>query len=75
MDHFLPFYPTNNPKNQDFETMKKTTGVIIVSHKFYPPPPRKRPEKSKFYNNEKTPGDIIILHMRTKNYDHRRYSF
>ena len=61
MDHFLPFYPTNNPKNQDFETMKKTTGVII--------------EKSKFYNNEKTPGDIIILHMRTKNYDHRRYSF
>ena len=24
--HFLPFYPTNNPENQNFEKMKKATG-------------------------------------------------
>ena len=26
---FLPFSPTNNPKNQNFEKMKKTSGDII----------------------------------------------
>ena len=70
--HFGSFFalsPPHNLENQDFETMKKNTW------RYYHYPPRKRPEKSKFYNNEKTPGDIIILHMRTKNYDHRRYSF
>ena len=25
LDHFLPFYHTNNPKNQYFEELKKTT--------------------------------------------------
>ena len=25
LGHFLPFYPTNNPKNQNFEKMKKHT--------------------------------------------------
>ena len=23
LDHFLPFYPSNNPKNKNFEKMKK----------------------------------------------------
>ena len=31
--HFLPFYPTNNPKNQNFEKMKKQPGDIIILHK------------------------------------------
>ena len=39
LGHFLPFYHTNNPKNQNFQKMKKT------------------------------PGDIIILHLCTTNYD------
>ena len=30
--HFLPFYPLNNPKNQNFEKMKKTPGDIIILH-------------------------------------------
>ena len=30
LDHFLPFYPTNNPKNQIFETMEKIPGDIII---------------------------------------------
>ena len=32
LDHFLPFYPLNNPKNQNFEKMKKITGDIIILH-------------------------------------------
>ena len=43
LDHFLPFYPPNHPKNQNFEKMKRT-------------------------------GDIIILHMHTKNNNHMMYS-
>ena len=43
LDCFLPFYPFNKPKNQDFEKLKKV------------------------------PGDIIILHMCTKNHDHMLY--
>ena len=31
-DHFLPFYPPNNPKNQNFEKMKNTPGDIIILH-------------------------------------------
>ena len=43
LGYFLPFYPTNTPKN-------------------------------KFYKNEKkTRGDIINLHMCTKNYDELMY--
>ena len=30
LGHFLPFYPTNNPKNQNFEKMKNTSGDIII---------------------------------------------
>ena len=33
LDHFLPFYPTNNPKNKSFEKMEKTPGDIIILHK------------------------------------------
>ena len=32
LGHFLSFYPSNNPKNQNFEKMKKTPGVINVLH-------------------------------------------
>ena len=33
LGHFLPFYPTNNPKNQNFENVTKTPGDIIISQK------------------------------------------
>ena len=33
LDYFLPFYPTNNPKNWNFEKMKKPPGDIIILHK------------------------------------------
>ena len=32
---FFPFYPPNNPKNQNFEKMKKTTGDVIILHKCF----------------------------------------
>ena len=32
LDHFLPFYPPNNLKNQNFEKMKKLPGDIIILH-------------------------------------------
>ena len=31
-DYFLPFYPPNNPENQNFEKMKKTPVGIIISN-------------------------------------------
>ena len=33
LDHFLYFYPPNNPKNQNFEKIKKSSGGIIILHK------------------------------------------
>ena len=33
LDHFLPFYPLNNLKNQNFEKTKKTPGDISILHK------------------------------------------
>ena len=33
MDCFLLLYPTNNPKNQNFEKMKKLPGDIITLHR------------------------------------------
>ena len=33
LDNFLPFYPSNNTKNQNFEKMKKSPGHIIILHK------------------------------------------
>ena len=32
LDHFLPFYPINNPINQNFEKMKKKTPGDIILH-------------------------------------------
>ena len=32
LDYFLPFYPTNNLENQNFEKMYKTTEDIIILH-------------------------------------------
>ena len=32
VDHFSPFYPPNNPKNQNFEKIKTTPGDIIILH-------------------------------------------
>ena len=32
LDCFLPFYPLNEPENQDFEKMKKAPGDIILLH-------------------------------------------
>ena len=103
LDYFLPFYPTNNPKNRNFEKMKNPPGDIIILHKctknndhilycswdmavtdvicfsfwaillpFYLPPPSHSLTAQKikiFQKMKKTSGDIIILHMCTKNYD------
>ena len=33
-DCFLPFYPPNNLKNQNFEKLKKQPGDIIISHMY-----------------------------------------
>ena len=32
LGHFLPFYPTNNPHNQNFEKLKKAPRYIIRLH-------------------------------------------
>ena len=32
LDLFLPFYPPNNLKNQNFENLKKTTRDTIILH-------------------------------------------
>ena len=32
LGHFLPFYPPKNPKNQNFEKMKKFAGDFIILH-------------------------------------------
>ena len=33
LDCFLPFYPLNNPKNKNFEKLKKALGDIIILYK------------------------------------------
>ena len=33
VDHFLPFCTPNNPKNQNFEKMKKSPRDIVILHK------------------------------------------
>ena len=33
MGHFLPFYPSKSPKNQNFKNTKKKPGDIIILHK------------------------------------------
>ena len=95
LGRFLPFYPTNNPKNQDLEKMKKTPGDIILqmctindNHMMYGSWDMEH-ARQKFLSfwtifcpftllttwkikilKKGTPGDIIILHKRTKNHDH-----
>ena len=32
LDHFLPYYPPNNPENQNFDKMKKIVGDDIILH-------------------------------------------
>ena len=55
------------------------TDVIVIFHfglffAFLPSPPPQQPKKSKLKKmKKKTPGDIIILHMCTKNYDQMMY--
>ena len=34
LDQFLPLYPPNNPKSQNFEKIKKLPGDIIILHRF-----------------------------------------
>ena len=47
------------------------TDVILIFHigLFFAPLLTSPPKKSKFQKNKKTPGDIIILHVCTKNDD------
>ena len=56
-EHFLHLYPSNNPKNQNFEKMKKPPGDIIRLH------------ICTIHDN----GNIIILHKCTTNHDHTLY--
>ena len=53
---------------------RQTKIFIILGHfmLFYPLPQKLK--KSKFWENKKTPGDIIMLHLCTKNQDDTIYS-
>ena len=33
LDYFLPFYPPNSPKNENFKKMKTMPGDVIILHK------------------------------------------
>ena len=44
--------------------------ILVYSLPFYT---RKSPKNQDFLRMKKVPGDIIILHMCTKNYDHIMY--
>ena len=49
------------------------TDVIVVSHFGLALLPPNSPKNENFEKMKKIPGDIIILHMCTKNYDHLMY--
>ena len=51
------------------------TDVIVISHfgLFFTPLYPTSPKNQNFEKMKKMPGDIIILHMCTKNYDHMMY--
>ena len=87
---FLPFYPCNSPKNENFKKMEKTPGDIIILdimlycswdmvHEgcncyfsfwlFFAFLPPNRPKNQNFRKWKKMPGDIILLHMCTINFD------
>ena len=95
LDYFLLFHCPNNPENQNFEKMRKTSHNIIILHKcvknvnhmmyscwdmkcnrqnylsfwvsLCPFTPTINPKNQNIYKNEnKTPGDVIILHKSAK---------
>ena len=51
-DHFLLFYPPNNPKNQNFEKMKRASGDVCHFLPFFALLPSQQPRKSKLWQNE-----------------------
>ena len=53
------------------------TDVMVSSHfgLFFALLPPNSPKNQNFEKLTKTPGDIIILHMCTQNYDHMMYGF
>ena len=51
--------------------IRSATDRISLPSPFNPPPPKS--PKNDNIKNEKNPGDIIILHKCTKNYDHPLY--
>ena len=52
----------------------QTEFFVILSHFILPFYPNNNPKKNKILKKwKKTPGDIIILHMCTKNHDHMLY--
>ena len=64
LDHFLPFCLPNNPKNQNFEKMKKTTGVLGYFLPFYLPnsPNNQNFEKMKKKNTWRYHHFTIVYH-------------
>ena len=55
-----------------------TTDVIVIFHfrlffaLLHPPPPNS-PKNENLKKMKKTPGDVIILHKCSENYDHMVY--
>ena len=63
-DHFLPFYPPNNLKNQNFEKLKKNAWI------YYRPWHNVR---AIAHAHSITWANIINLHKCTKNHDHMQH--
>ena len=85
LSHFLPFYHTNNLRNQNFEKMKKASGDIIIlhfctaneNHMMYGSTDMRQDRyffildyKSKFWKNEKTTTTTTTT---TKRYHHFKH--
>ena len=72
---FCPFTPPpiNNPKNQNFEKMKKNPRDIIILHKCIINDNHMIHGSWDINCNSPAVWDIIILHKCTKNHDHRLY--
>ena len=88
LGHFLPFYPTNNPKKSQFWKSEIKTGDMIILKKInknYDMLHRSWDIAHDGCNFHflfwaafcllKAPGDITILPMHTKNYDQMTYGF
>ena len=75
--HFTHVYQ----KPQSYEVqflrfrVRQTEFFVILCHfsPFYPPPPRSL-ENQNFEKMEQASGDVIILHISTKNHDHMIYA-